>query len=457
MSFMLGLGIVVVGPGLSVLVIGSLGVVALAARARTWLLAAFLAVYPLLNARLVELDLLGRRMNASQLSVVLVAALLVFAWLLDRRELTRRIAKYPPAFLLPQLGLALLLVGSLVWTLNPLDGRGAAFRMAVSVGLLFVIYLEASHPKARRIIIWGLIAGSTGTALLAVLEKLAGGDESTRSISIGAFRAAGSMGGGPVVTGTLCMAGCFLAVVVITRTGGVQRAVAAIALSINAMGVLASITRTAILGALIFALVGWLILGRRQGYVRLALAYGVPLGIAAVVALTFVVSPQDVAARTDDLQLGTTDFARLGSSRGLIWASCIDGVREGSIREWLVGRGVSSAHKIVGQRIPMEVGAHNSTLQLLADAGLLGVVLYALSFIMMWSALSRRQHSTRSDAAYYALGLAALVAYYASTEMFNQFIYQFGPRVWGLALPVIAVAVVNTVEREDSGAELEAE
>ncbi len=412
-------------------------------------LAFIMGLYGSMQAFLLEQQVLSLgafEINASKLFVIVVTSLLLFRLLLEMAKFGR--LPKPTLSIVMSALLAAWAGQALFRSPNASEGTAVVARMAACSVAFFYSY---AFTRTRRDF-WFLWLGSALTTIaasgLALFEILRG--RATEVVAVGEFRGAGGFGGA-VATGTVAFFGMALAVAVLQslRLSRNGRLLAMITVAAGAIGIVATFTRTAIVGT-VFFLVLFLLSSRgslRELSVlrRLVVA---ALVLGAIGASFQFVSTETMLSRVSDLpgQGGTVAIqSESGSGRGLIWSSLLRLQSRASPLEWFVGHGMLAVPSDLSRVIRIAVDGHNSILDILYDTGIVGLVLYmALAFALF------RELRARADFSDEVAGVAAIwwcyiVAYFMSTEMFNGFVYMVGARWYSLiitgailALPVRA-------------------
>lgn len=385
------------------------------------------------------LSALGISINAAQFFMVsLTAILLLRIGLLA--ALSVRLSS-PPRPVLASLLLVLWFGVIFLRSPEPRPALAILLRMLACTAVLLFTYYFVRTFRDFRVIWLGCAVAVIASSGIALLDYILG--DSFAAIRAGAYRTAGGFGG-PVATGTVAYFGCGLAVLALRTDllprGG--RALAMLTLGVSIAGIAATFTRTAIVGALLFALFLLLHRGptarRRLGGRRFVL---VALLLSAMLGSFLLLPETAISARTADIP-GLSDGAAhlspgAGSGRILLWTTLIKLQIRSSPLEWLVGHGLYSVASHLRRAIGIHLSAHNSYLEALFDAGLVGFFLYLFFVTSVIRSLRRRGAASSIDGStadamdtwrlYYA-------GYFLSTVMFNGYLYMIGPRWFSMAI-----------------------
>jgi O-antigen ligase len=342
-----------------------------------------------------------------------------------------------------QLMLSLWLVLCLAY--SP-DYQAAIGSVARNLACVVVFYAAYALAMQRGRVGW-IGVGVVGSALIAAISSLV--QSNLAESSTGVFRAGGTFSGS-VQTGTICFAGLAIFVAHMPQLSRRARWVCFAAIGICGLGILATLSRTAILGVVVFACL--LVMGRCKGGRGRAkyLAYAALTLAALTVAVRF--TPEEaIRARTADLPVlgeGGLHNPASGSGRSLLWQTTVAELGENSAAGWLIGHGVNGVSEVIEREMRVSVGAHNSLLQLLYDAGLVGLLLYVAGILLILRDLRQAERSAGpplNDSI--RIWFFYMVAYFLSTEMFNAYVYILGPRL--LTFIVLGVLLARATVRDE--------
>jgi O-antigen ligase len=433
-----GLGLLVAerpryGVGLTVgLLYGLLGVRHPLAAVALWVPSFFLSFLPGGN----ELLQVG-------FPVALVAA--GVAYLGRSSELRRELARVNRPLLLWMALLTAWTSLSLLWARSP----GAAFSELWKAGLaLLVTIVVACVVREERHLLW-LVGALAGGAVLSALIGLVGG-ETIREYAAGNFpttRLAGGAGDANQLASSLVPAiALLLALSAAVRHRGVK-VLALAGIVVAGIGLGATQSRGGLIALAIMAVLALLFApGARLR------ALGVIAASATTLLVYFTLNPEALerVGNVDDEGTGRSDLWRVG------WRMVgdhplgvgLDNFRQVSADYALSPGGIERINQIVDQPIV----AHNTFLQVLAELGLVGLVLY-LGVIVASALASRRawRHFSAAGRPQMALlaqlSVVALLGFMASS-LFVTFTFSY--RLW--ALIGLGPALLTVALRSDAPA-----
>ncbi len=403
-------------------------------------------VYSLIQVGLVRIDILrigGLSINASQLYIL---CLLSLAGLGVMGQAAIGKIRLPPMLNSVRLQLALIcwLAIALVYSEQFQLAAASVARHTADVAGFYLAYTLAAGSSRTGWIKIGVGGAALVAAVSTLVESVAGG---ILGPSARVLRVAGTFGG-PVQTGTICLAGLAFFVSLLPGLRGRARLFCVAAVVVSGLGMFATLTRTAILGAILFtcALV-WSRSSDRRSRMRF-LSYAV-ITIGTIAVAIYMTPQETLQSRTADIPfLGEHDVtsARVGSGRGQIWNATIEALGENGPVDWIIGNGINSVSLNIRNKIPISVGAHNSYLQLLYDAGIVGLLLYlAAIFSIVRDLAARRPGGGELESV--RIWSAYMIAYFLSTELFNHYLYALGPRFVTWIVLGLYMAQVHTRDR----------
>jgi O-antigen ligase len=408
-----------------------------------------LVLYSLLQVALTEtavLEVGGLSVNGSQIYVLTLLALAALGMLV--RVASGRMVLPPLPRSVRALGvLAVWLVVSLLPSEQPDIALASVARHVADLVALYLAYCLACQPGGGAWIRFGVSASTLIAAGSSILQSSLGSGNVVETAGR-TFRAGGTFGG-PVQTGTICLVGVAFFVSQLPLRSGRGRGLCLAAIAACALGMLATLSRTAILGVVLFSFFLACGRARRRGGRLRFLAYAAVTVLA--LALAIWVTPQEsIESRTADLPLlgeATLASPTSGSGRTLIWRSTLDELADGTPAEWALGRGVNAVSLAIGRSIQVQVGAHNSYLQLLFDAGIVGLVLYLVGIVLVLRDLRGAQLQASGHAQESVrVWLYYTAAYFLSTEMFNAYVYILGPRFFTFLILGVCLALPRATE-----------
>ena len=414
---------------IAAVVVGVWLLVALVARPIGFL-AFTMGLYGSMQAFLQDQDIVALgtfEINASKLFVTVVTSLLVFRLLLEIAR-NKTLPRPSMSIVLSAL-LAAWAVQAVVRSTSPANGIAVVARMAACSVAFYFAY---AFTRTLRDF-WLLWFGSSVTTIVAsgvaLLEIVRG--RATEAVSLGQFRGAGGFGGA-VATGTVAFFGMALAVAMLysfrlSRNG---RLLATATVAAGAIGIVATFTRTSIVGT-VFFLTLFLVSARGsvQGLSVVRRLVVAVMVLAAIGASFQFVSTETMQSRLSDLpgQSGTVAIqSESGSGRGLIWSSLLRLQSRASPLEWIVGHGMLAVPADLSRMIGMALDGHNSILDVLYDMGVIGLLLYLALAIALFREVRTRANSSDEMARVAAIWWCYIVAYFMSTEMFNGFVDHHG-------------------------------
>ncbi len=384
-------------------------------------------VYSILQDRLSSVDLVlpgGLSSNASQALVAVICAGLALR--LTSEAAIRRKLPAPPRAAIPFL--LFFLVAVLRTPASP--GIGATSEVLRLGACLFIFYAAAAlAPVHGRYIRASIVAAGLAAALSAILESFHG--PPTEAIAAGAFRAAGSFG----AVGTATVAFCAIPALMEfaeRRQAILARAGVIISAAVIVFGMIATVTRTTVVGFVIWVFATVAIVPRFR-VSRWKLAF-LAIFLVFVMAAAISLLPKEyVEARIADLPGGSsTDFAAAhpsyGSGRLMIWSNVLKRQADSSLVEWCLGHGMGSVPRAMQSVLGRPLVSHNAFLEVLFDLGVLGLTLFlALNVAVIRELWRYASTSTQSTVAPY-MWLTYFIAYLFSTQFFNTFVFNVGPQ-----------------------------
>lgn len=393
-----------------------------------------MALYGLMQVLLLETEVISVgtiEINASKLFVTTVTGLLSLRILVELAR-PKRLPGHSSAVITSLLFTAWALV-ALLRSPYPGESVAVAARLVACTVAMIYAFVFVTDLRGMRYLWYGSATTTIVAGGLSLLEVLRGRGQQ-EALMIGAFRAEGSFGGA-VATGTVCFFGMAFAVLLLSsleKIGKLDRVLAITALLAGAVGIVTTFTRTSIVGTGVFVTAFLLFRSgeaRRTSTIKRLLVSASVVGALAL-AFTFV-SGETVRARIADLpgRGGQSSIeVESGSGRGLIWAGLIHLQMQSSPGEWMIGHGLLAVQPALERRIGLRIDGHNSTLDVLYDLGLVGLVLY---YLIAWQILDALRKGARELPKLGPLlqgWRAYVLAYYLSTEMFNGFVYMVGVR-----------------------------
>ncbi|MDX6511620.1 MAG: O-Antigen ligase [Gaiellaceae bacterium] len=333
---------------------------------------------------------------------------------------------------------------------------------AVVIGVLAYRMIDTEDRLlrlARLVAIGGVVVAGVTIVQFALIrvdrglaESIFGSSFYQRSFTLSsdqyAVRVNGPLGGPGETANFLVVAAAFaLLRYTLLRERGRSRATLIALLTISA-GVLATLTRTALI-ALVCLFFVWAI----QRQVRRGSAAATRLKVftaTCLVALVAVplVGVQNITARLGDAAPSAgTNFAQ---GRGGIWAAEVDKFSSGSPLQIVMGHGPHSSYvPIASHGVVNAESPHNLFLWLLVETGLAGLLVYALFLggvaATFLRALKKRRYEFAGQTA--SVAISALVAYFV-LDMFVLTVNSPGNR-WYFMLLVGATLRAVTRPRAD--------
>lgn len=407
-------------------------------------LAIFLGLHgPLLAAasNAGTVSIAGLQLNVAKAATLLASALclarLVFA--LNTRL---RVVPTVPA--------ALVLLAAIVLSAfrTPPEAEGIAVLGRVASGtvvLIFCIVFCRTEGDFWRIASGAMIS-ATSASIFAFLD-LRAWRASADAIESSYHRGEGQFGGA-VGTGTMSFVAIGLGAAMFMGAGSsrLRRHVGVAMIAVNALGILATVTRTAMVGALLMAAL--LVLSAKTSR-RSRAQIVAPLLVLGAVAFSFLLISEDTRVqRFKDVpflsQAPQVANYAAGSGRGIIWSAVGQLLISQGPVDWIFGNGLLAVPRDVKPIVGRALDAHNSSLDMLYDAGLFGLAAYWVFAVLLIRGLWRAQASFpdhRGLAGAARAWSTYMVAYFLSTEMFNGWIYAAGARWYSLAISGALIGV----------------
>lgn len=366
----------------------------------------------------------GLDLNLSQLFVVTLTVLWALRILLELGRRDRSLA-FSTAH-----GLHLLFVAwaAISLTMNPSAAAATTLaRLAACLAIHGVGWWIGMDQDRAEFVPAAIGATSMIAGLSAGYEALTSG-RALEAVAIGALRAEGSFGG-PVSTATVALVGVpVFATWIQDRKLRWRPALGLFGFFCVAAAIAATLTRTALVGVILFAL--FAVVGTPGETVRKVrtkvLLFVLPLALVA--AALFLVPDKYMAARSEDLpgSAGLQVSAEAGSGRGLLWAGMLRIQSRSTPKEWLFGHGLESVLTDLPKVTGLSVGGHNSYLEILYQLGILGTAIFALLVIANFRALRVRGATSAEVRRLAHLWMAYYAAFLLSTIMFNGYVWGVG-------------------------------
>lgn len=388
------------------------------------------------------LTLAGVSINASQVFMVGLAGLLSFRMMLDLVQ--GRFLPRPTGAHLVNLAFVGWCSASFLITLTP-DATTILGRL---VACLVVHYAGCWLASRQRVWVLATLGGTTFVAALSAvvdrLSRVAGVD----SITTGAIRSRGAFSTA-VATAVIAFAGLpvFTELWLLQNTRR-ERLIALGGLAAVAIALVLTLTRTAALGVLFFALFMFVWRPKqRAGQSRIA-GWKVVLPFVAVLGALYWVPEEQMEARVRDMaSIGGEMGPEVGSGRAGIWNAIATDLSRSSISEILLGHGLGDVWNLTERALNERVDSHNSYLSTLYDLGIVGLVLYVSVLLTHLRLLRPTVGDSPDMAVKKAVWRSYCAAYALSTVMFNGYVYAAGPQ-WFTYLGLgYALAVASGSER----------
>ncbi len=315
-------------------------------------------------------------------SLKAAGALLVLSWFLRVMRGDRSGAPFlgwtRPQMFYVALGVVAWATFSLLWAADPGVARSTAFRLALNVMLFIVVPSFAATRRDLLLLAHAYVFGAALTAFYGI----ASGNANTDA----AGRLAGGIGD-PNELAALLVPAIVLAFVLIPMTRLLStRAALIVSVGISGYALVSSQSRGGIIALAAAALAGVVWGGRQRGRILLGVV-GALSAVAAYIAFT-------------PLALGRfSSFGGGGTGRTDIWAVALKVFRAHPIQGVGIGNfpvveGQYAAGRISIARIDLVLDTpkvtHNTYLNVLADLGLVGLVLFAGLIFLVLRALVRR-------------------------------------------------------------------
>ncbi len=444
-----GLATWILGPLPAVLAVAGLYLMALLVFSPGAFLFAVVIPYSSLQIFLREmpaLQIAGVSINASQAFMMGLTSLMLFR-MLGEFAVTRQVPRPTAAHWL-HAGF-LFWCGLLFLRAPSSDGTTIIGRLVACMVIHFVGYWLASRGR-----FW-VLATVGGTAIVAaasaVLDRVIR-EPALESITVGAIRSRGAFTTA-VATAVIAFAGLpVFAELWLRRAARAERLVASAGFVAIGLALLFTLTRTAILGVVLFAITIAMWRPRGEARQRRLRPVHLVLPVLLILGLLYWVPEEYLEARVQDLS-GFSQEAELspelGSGRIGIWSAIVDEIASSGPIEIALGHGPGEVWNVTERTLAFRYDSHNSYLSVLFDFGVGGLLLYLLLLgSHLW--ILRSAPGDSPDAAVTkTVWRAYALAYALSTVLFNGYVYSAGPQWFsylGLGYGLAAAAGVGTLD-----------
>ncbi|MEA2266373.1 MAG: hypothetical protein QOE27_1956 [Solirubrobacteraceae bacterium] len=266
-------------------------------------------------------------------------------------------------------------VSSLAWETDPAGGRSRLLALLAAAALMVVIATMGATPRALRLIVIGFVAGGTVTVLYGLVDTqvLAPSSAALSNAAVSGRRVDGTGGlFDPNELAAALVPALILACAMMgVYRGAVQRLALGLAVGVMTIGLAATESRGGFIGAVVALLAALILFKGRRG----ALLLGV-CTVAAGLGLWFAANP---AALTR-----VTNYDGGGSGRTELWRMAWAMTEQHPLAG--VGYGGFPAHapsyerrvgplKFLAVTVERPKVVHNTYLQVLAEDGIVGLVL----------------------------------------------------------------------------------
>lgn len=278
-------------------------------------------------------------------------------------------------------------------------------------------------------------------------------DTSLDFMAIGAIRSRGSFS---TAVATAVIA--FSALPVYTnlwlrRRSRAESVVAVAGFAAVAAAIVLTLTRTAVVGVVLFAFF-LMIWGRRgRGARRGSMTLRTLVPVVLVLGALYLVPSEQIDRRLQDLtglSQGEGFGEKTGSGRGGIWAGVLGELRQSTPWELLIGHGLGEVWDATERALNERIDSHNSYLSVLYDLGIVGLLLYAGVFLVHIRLLRPTERDPEDVAVTKGVWRAYCAAYALSAVMFNGYVYVAGP-TWFTLLGLGYALSVGHARREGAG------
>lgn len=286
----------------------------------------------------------------------------------------------------PKLGVtALLFVAwmllSLSWATSASLGLGEISRYALNLLLLPIIYVAVTNRRHAQMLIVVLVAGATLSALYGMV--FARGD----ALAQGTSRLAGA-GEDANSEAMLLVAGIVLGIglACVREFSPTARLAATGAVLVQLVGLVDTVSRGGLVGLAAVIVLGVVLAGRRR---RLPLALGAGVGALGLVAYYVAVASPAAVARITTVNSGSGRTDIWTVAWRMVKAHLLTGVGVGNFTQntvhYLFAPGAIQSSRYI---VDVPEVAHNMYLQVFADLGLVGLILFlALIGGLLWCGL----------------------------------------------------------------------
>ncbi len=343
---------------------------------------------------------------------------------------------------------------SMSWAEDPGVAASSAQRFALNALLIPIVYTAIAEPKHVRWVASALVAGGAAAAIygLSVIPSAA---EASDSVTAAADlnRISGTVGD-PNLLASLLLVGMIMAIALALDRGqpGAIRLLCSGAATVCFVAIVATVSRGGIiaLGAALIAAVAFA--GKRRGRTALGVAIFATLAIAYVLA--FASESQIARLENADGGSGRTDIWKVGWR--MVEANPGHGVGAGnfnvsSVHYLLVEPGAVARSSYI---VDTPAVAHNMYLEVLAELGIPGLVLFLLILIICTAAAVRAASAFdrcgEGGLALIARGVAVSLCAMMAADFFLA--AEYGKLLW--LLLSLGPALLAVARRTESDAQL---
>jgi len=394
----------------------------------------FMVFYSLSQASLSSYGAgITAKLNLNQLLVPLAIGLLTVRALLDAAVSKRSLSLHWA--IAAHVPFVVWVCTTVLWAPSG-NAHAAAGRVVTCLAAWYVAYCLGASERGHFWVYLTIAAVSIIAAYSAGFERFVG-DIGFRKIGASALRSGGSFGA-PVIAATVAFAGLpvFIHYVRMRSHRGLQ-AIGAMGLVGIAVAIAATLTRTVLLGLLVFSLLYVYFNYGGSDTKRFTTRWKTFIVVGTLVVLvgfaTLVFVPSDVLSdRTRDFASGSGRFSLdedSGSGRARIWKYLLILERRSSASEIVFGHGLKSVIPDLYQVIRIPNNAHNSFLQVLYDTGLLGLSAYLFAIWATFTQTRRRNHDSPTLRSERLIWHAYFLSFLVSTVFFNAYVYAVGGRL----------------------------
>ena len=406
------------------------------------------------NEVIAGLNIFGLEINYSRATGLLIIIGILISFIINKRVFSFMNDNIIRIYILFEVWVFIISV-----FLSPLN-EGLSFLIRFSSGFIILLAFYSYINTLRKLIIvsWIMVSFGCINALYTIIKYLAGTSNSfgfinnlgLNSVSISYFEGisrSSGIGGAFVSSGILMVIIGFSLVLLDNVKKKNMRYLLYFSIVVLFLGIISTITRTTIFGS-IFLIILWSFL-KNHGFTKKTIITIILLGLLFVISVQLFNSSSIINRLSDISGSMGLGWERIGNGRLGIWASILKLLWNLSPIKWIIGGGIgfsySASMLVWGRADP----AHNQYIWLLAETGLVGIIIY-LAFI--FSSFSRFINYIRSMYEQNVTKLNGLIALFISIYLIFAMLWDFSHNAvfsW-FFLPAVGISLRLSIITPDS-------